>query len=86
MTVQKVDVTFLFSNKKVTKEIDSGVAFYKDAPLENPPPAGKKSFFTSSRQKCADFCPPVRMRELGRAGRAAAPAIVTIQSFVILDR
>ena len=31
-------ITFLFPNKKVTKEIGLRVAFYTDAPLKNPPP------------------------------------------------
>ena len=31
-------VTFLSLNKKVTKELSQRVAFYKDAPLWNPPP------------------------------------------------
>ena len=38
---KKRGVTFLSLNKKVTKEISQRVAFYKAAPLWNPPPSGQ---------------------------------------------
>ena len=69
---------FLFRQEKAQKKPTKGWLFTKTPPFRIPLLNQKSYYFASSRQKCADFCPAVTEKsiEFGRAGRAAAPAVV----------